>query len=151
MDRFSIVAVKASLIWMLIGFCLGGLMLTDHLIPGQWRLWFQPTHGHILFVGWFVQFVIGIAYWLLPRKRLPELPVGYAERPAFIGLALLNAGLLCRVVGEPLWRARGTSDGINALLVLSAIFQVAAIVIFVSQIWPRVYGKNKLGVPLQRA
>lgn len=145
MDRFTIYAVKTSLIWMLAGFVIGGLMLVDHMVPGNWRAWLLPTHGHMLFVGWFVQFVIGIAFWLLPRKRRPELPLGYGEHKAFIALAMLNLGLLMRVVAEPLWRDRREGIVIDSLLAGSSILQVLAIFIFVSQMWPRIYGRNKLG------
>lgn len=139
--------VKASLAWMLAGFVLGGLMMVDRVTPGDWRAWLQPTHGHMLFVGWFVQFAIGIAYWLLPRKRRPELPVGYRENPAFAGAALLNVGLALRVVGEPFERTGHASDLTLAVLGASSLFQVAAVVIFVAQLWPRIYGKGKLGKP----
>lgn len=147
MDRFSIIAVKTSLLWMLAGFVIGGLMLVDHRIPGDWRAWLLPTHGHMLFVGWFVQFVIGIAFWLLPRKRVPELPLGYGEHKAFFALICLNVGLACRVIAEPFWRSRNDGAWIDWMLAASSVLQVLAIFIFVTQMWPRIYGKNKLGVP----
>ena len=145
MDRFTIFAVKISLIWMLLGFVIGGLMLVEHLVPGNWRAWLMPTHGHILFVGWFVQFVIGIAFWLLPRKRRPELPLGYGEHKAFTALAMLNIGLGLRVIAEPLWRDGYDGAWIDTLLAASSVLQVLTIFIFVSQMWPRIYGRNKLG------
>jgi hypothetical protein len=150
LDRFTIVMVKASMIWMLAGFTVGGLMMVDRVIPGNWRLWAQPTHGHMLFVGWFVQFAIGIAYWLLPRKRRPDLPVGYRESPAFTGWVLLNLGLLLRVLGEPMERAGNAGTVSITILAVSSIMQVLAVVIFVAQLWPRVYGKGKLGTPTGR-
>jgi len=145
LDRFSIVTVRASLVWMLSGFVVGALMLVDREIPGNWRQWLQPTHGHMLFVGWFVQFVIGIAYWLLPRKRNPERPLGYREAPAFAGAIMLNAGMILRAIGEPMERI-GNAGGLSiGILALSGVLQVGAIVIFISQIWPRIYGRNKMG------
>jgi hypothetical protein len=130
--------VRLALLWMLAGFLIGGAMLVDRQIPGDWRLWMQPTHGHMLFVGWFLQFALGIAYWLLPRKRTAERPVGYNLRLAQFAVAALNIGLLCRVVAEPLERDGHASDGTMALLALSALLQIAAAVIFVTQLWPRV-------------
>jgi vacuolar-type H+-ATPase subunit I/STV1 len=147
MDRFSIIAVKTSLVWMILGISMGSLMLVDHLVPGNWRGWFMPTHGHILFVGWFVQFVIGIAFWLLPRKRVPELPLGYGEHKAFVALACLNLGLGFRVIAEPFFRQGNEGAWIDVALVASSVLQVLGIVIFVTQMWPRIYGKNKLGIP----
>jgi hypothetical protein len=139
--------VKAALLWLVSGVALGGLMLVDRGIPGNWRLWTMPTHGHMLFVGWLVQFALGIAYWLLPRKRSPELPTGYRERPALVAVGLLNLGLALRVVGEPMERTGHAGAFSFAMLAGSSLFQVVAIVIFVMQLWPRIYGKGKLGKP----
>lgn len=138
MDPLSSVMVRLALLWMLAGFVVGGAMLTDRHIPGDWRLWMQPTHGHMLFVGWFLQFALGIAYWLLPRKRTPERPQGYDLRFAKFAVAALNIGLLCRVAAEPLQRTGHDSNADQTLLALSALLQIAAALIFVVQIWPRV-------------
>lgn len=130
--------VRLSLLWLLAGFIVGGAMLVDRELPGNWRLWAQPVHGHMLFVGWFLQFALGIAYWLLPRKRTPERPFGYDLRWAQIAVAALNLGLLCRVIAEPLERTGHAGNGTLTVLALSAVLQIAAAVVFVAQIWPRV-------------
>jgi hypothetical protein len=126
------------LLWLVTGFGLGALMLSDALVPGDWRLWFTPTHGHILFVGWFLQFAIGVAYWLLPRKRIPERPLGYHERWALAAFALLNLGLLLRVIAEPQDRVGNGGDMVDITLAASSVLQFAAIVIVASQMWPRI-------------
>ena len=138
MDPLSVRMVRAALIWLAIGFVLGALMLVDGMIAGRWRLWFSPTHGHILFVGWFLQFAVGIAYWLLPRKRSDEKPLGYSDRWALVAFLSLNLGLAARVIVEPTERMGYTFVGTDAMLVLSAILQVTAIGIVVTQLWGRV-------------
>lgn len=147
MDRLSVVMVKSSLCWLLAGFVIGGLMLVDRAIPGDWRLWMMPSHGHMLFVGWFVQFALGIAYWLLPRKRSPDLPLGYNERVGIVAAIALNAGLLFRVACEPFERTGYASNLTLAGLTISATLQVLAAVLFVSQVWPRIIVKERLGKP----
>ena len=147
MDRLSIIMVRVALIWLVLGFVVGGLMLVDRAVPGDWRLWMAPSHGHMLFVGWFLQFALGIAYWLLPRKRSEQLPIGYREGVGLAGTAALNTGLVCRVVAEPFERTGHASDLTLTLLVASSVLQVLAVALFVSQLWPRVYGRNKLGKP----
>jgi hypothetical protein len=147
MDRLSIIMVRGALVWLMLGVVLGALMLVDRVVPGDWRLWFQPSHGHVLFVGWFLQFALGLAYWLLPRKRDKALPMGYREDIALAGAVTLNLGLLCRVLAEPFERTGRASDLTLGLLVVSSVLQVAAVGIFVAQLWPRVYGRNKLGKP----
>ncbi len=137
MDRVSIVYTRAALVWLVAGVALGALMLSDDLIPGDWRLWFAPTHGHMLFVGWFLQFAIGVGYWLLPRKRNTTLPYGYNERAAMTGLVLLNLGLGIRVVAEPLGRAGYDNTVQDLALAASSLLQLAAVLIIASQIWKR--------------
>ena len=143
MDRVSIFLVRAALLWLVLGFALGALMLSDALVPGTWRSWFAPTHGHILFVGWFLQFAIGVGYWLLPRKRSPARPEGYHETRAMVAFALLNTGLLLRVIAEPLDHMGRRSDVLVSGLAVSSVLQFAAIVIVVTQLWGRIIPRKK--------
>lgn len=147
MDRLSIIMVRCSLAWLMLGILVGGVMLVDRAVPGNWIVWFAPSHGHVLFVGWFLQFALGIAYWLLPRKRSEELPLGYRERLAIAGAVCLNFGLACRVIAEPLERTGRASDLTLAVLMASSVLQVAAVAIFISQLWPRIYGRGRMGKP----
>src|SRR6188768_521620 len=105
MDRFSSWMVRVSLCWLLAGFVVGAMMMADAKLAGAWRVWMAPTHGHMLFVGWFLQFTLGIAFWLLPRARTANRPLGYRESLAFAAMAALDVGLLLRVAAEPAQRA----------------------------------------------
>jgi hypothetical protein len=141
MDRVSIIFTRAGLLWLVAGVILGALMLSDNIVPGDWKLWFAPTHGHMLFVGWFLQFAIGIGYWLLPRKRTPEKPLGYDERLGMLAIVLLNAGLLLRVIAEPAGRMGYTGWLDDYTLAASSLIQLAAILIIARQIWIRLTGR----------
>lgn len=143
MDPVSVRLVRASLLWLVAGFALGALMLSDALVPGDWRRWFAPTHGHMLFVGWFLQFAVGVAYWLLPRKRTPERLLGYHEQGAYSAFGLLNSGLLLRVIAEPVERAGHAGDLVDVALAVSSVLQLAAIVIVATQIWPRIVPRRQ--------
>jgi heme/copper-type cytochrome/quinol oxidase subunit 1 len=94
-------------------------------------LW--PTYLHMLIVGWITQLIFGVAYWLFPRYSA-EQPRG-SERLGWSSFALLNAGLLLRIVGEP-WRALGGSVG--WMLVGSALLQLGGGWAFVANTWVRV-------------
>lgn len=145
MDRLSIVMVRCSLIWLVAGVAIGSLMLVDRGVPGDWRAWMSPSHGHMLFVGWLIQFALGIAYWLMPRKRTSDRPLGYHEGLAIAGAVMLNAGLAMRIVAEPLERTGHANAWTLALLAGSSALQLGAIALFAGQLWPRIYGRNKLG------
>jgi vacuolar-type H+-ATPase subunit I/STV1 len=138
MDPISVKMVRAALIWLAIGFIFGALMLSDASIPGSWRAWFAPTHGHVLFVGWFLQFAVGIAYWLLPRQRTDERPLGYQETAALLAFLILNVALVLRVVAEPAPRIGYLEMLYNEALVVSAVLHVVAIGIVVTQLWGRI-------------
>ena len=138
MDPLSSVMLRAALTWLLAGFVIGAAMLTDRVLPGQWRLWMAPSHAHMLFVGWFLQFAVGVAYWLLPRRRSTERPLGYGEGPAYLAFVALNLGLVLRIIAEPAERAGLANDVTLALLGASALLQVTAALVFVTQLWPRV-------------
>lgn len=97
-----------------------------------------PTHGHMLFVGWFVQFALGIGIWLLPRQRSDSNPLGYGEQRTIVAIIALNVGLFLRVVVEPLDRSGHGGPIADVGLVASALLQLGAVVIFVIEIWPRV-------------
>lgn len=93
-------------------------------------LW--PTYIHVLVVGWLTQLIFGVAFWMFP-KHSQARPRG-SERLGWAGFALLNGGLLLRVIAEP-WRALGGPAG--ALLVVSAGAQLLAGWAFVVNTWPR--------------
>jgi hypothetical protein len=86
--------VRMALIWLLAGVIFGGARLSDGLWPGEWRPWFSPSHAHMLFVGWFLQVAVGVAYWLVPCRRAAAWPLGYRESTAFAAAVGLNLSLI---------------------------------------------------------
>ena len=143
--------LRASLIWLMSGFVIGAAMLTDRVLPGQWRLWMAPSHAHMLFVGWFLQFAVGVAYWLLPRRRSASQPLGYDERPTSLAVTALNLGLVLRILAEPAERTGHENAVTLVLFIASALLQVAAAFIFVVQLWPRVGPRSIRGSGQQPA
>src|SRR5438067_1536503 len=105
--------VKASLVWMVLGVTLGGWLLLWPWVSGQavaypWSI----VHAHILFVGFLMNMVMGVAYWMFPRPRL----VPRREELSAAALILMNLGLALRVIGEP-WAALG-HGGVFAVVLL---------------------------------
>jgi|SRR5215213_4699675 len=135
--------VRISLCWLLTGFVFGAMMMADSKLDGAWRIWMGPTHGHMLFVGWFLQFTLGIAFWLLPRVRTPDRPLGYRERLALGAVVLLNVGLLLRAVAEPAQRSGHDAGWTDDALIVSGIAQVVAATIFIIELWPRAAARQR--------
>lgn len=128
MPRFSGWAVRTALIYLLLGFTAGGLMLVDRGVPFApwvWRL--LNAHVEWLLVGWAAQLALGVAYWILPR-----LPGGVRGREPLVwsGYVLLNLGLLVVAVGGVLGCVVCTLTGRVSELVGAVLFAIA--------MWPRV-------------
>ena len=94
-----------------------------------------PVYFHMFMVGWVMQLIFGMLFWMLP-KYSRERPRG-PERLAWAAYVLINTGLILRVIGEPLVAVR--SDlGAGWLLVLSALLQLIGGWAFIVAVWPRV-------------
>lgn len=97
-----------------------------------------PVYIHLLVFGWLTQLIFGVVFWMFP-KYSTEKPRG-SETLGWWTYALLNSGLLLRVIAEPMQATQpGTISG--WLLVLSAIIQFLAGLAFVINTWGRVKEK----------
>ena len=90
---------------------------------------------HLLTVGWLLQLISGVAFWIFPRH--PTAPPRGDARLGWWGLGLLNSGLLLRLFGEP---ARLAGAGPSWPLPVAALLQLAAVGCIVRLLWPRIRG-----------
>lgn len=130
MPRLSIWAIRAALVYLGVGFTLGGLMLFNKgvtLDPSLGRLW--SIHIELALIGWMMQLVMGVAFWILPRLQRTER---YGSTTlAWIAFGLLNGGILAVAAGK--W-----FDHLAALSLLGRSAELAAIIAFAITIWPRI-------------
>lgn len=127
MPRLSLWFVRASLIYLLLGFTFGALILAQKGIsyyPPVWYLF--PVHVEFLLIGWLAQLAMGVAFWILPRFSTgqPRGNVGLI----WASFALINAGLLI-----------GSAQPWFPVATLTArIVEVVAGIIFAIGLWRRV-------------
>ncbi len=98
----------------------------------------RPVYFHLFMVGWVTQLIFGVGYWMFP-KYSRERPRGN-EAMAWAVYWLLNAGLILRVIAEPLFGLRGELLW-GWALALSAGLQWLAGLGFVANAWPRLRGR----------
>jgi hypothetical protein len=101
MPRLSRWFVRASLIYLLLGFAGGGALLAEKGLPLHavvWRL--LPAHVEFLLVGWTVQLAMGVAFWILPRFAGGTTRGN--EGAAWCAFVLLNAGVIGAGLGPTL-------------------------------------------------
>jgi heme/copper-type cytochrome/quinol oxidase subunit 1 len=121
--------IRASLVYLGLGVTLGGLLLANKgldFYPLIWRS--LPAHIEFLFLGWMVQVVLGVAYWILPR--LPGSAPHGNERLAFLAFVLLNLGIWL-IVAQSIFLLLGLSLAGRLLESLGAA-------LFLVAVWPRI-------------
>jgi len=132
--------VKTSLLWLCAAFALGAWMLVEEAlgatIPPSWAV----EHAHMAFVGWLVNLVFGIALWFLPvnRERFPANRGRYPVAAVRAVFAMLNLGLVLRLIFEPILQRTGPSSVSSGALLASAALQLAAVALFATIAWQRV-------------
>jgi hypothetical protein len=92
MPRLSVYFVRASLVYLALGFTFGGLLLANKgvmFLPVIWAL--LPVHIEFSFVGWMIQLAMGVAFWILPR--FPTHPIRGREQLSWLAFFLLNLGI----------------------------------------------------------
>ncbi len=129
MPRVSVWLIRASLLQLLSGALAGAAYLT-------WKAtgWpaFAITHREVhveqVLVGWMVQLVMGVAFYILPRTEHYDLERD--GRLMWVVLVLINAGvLMAGLSGSPVvprwWLPAGR------------ILETLAVVLFVRHAWYR--------------
>jgi hypothetical protein len=137
MPRESRLFVKTSLVALALAFVWGAAMAVGESLGQVWPAAWPVEHAHLAFVGWLVNLVIGIALWMLPlaRDRYPTTAGRYPPGVPYTIWALLNGGLLLRLVAEPLLSSGGVA---RVALAAGSLAQVGAIVVFAVVAWHRV-------------
>ena len=126
--------MRAALLYLVGGMAMGAWMLIVEASRGYgpggpWR----SLHAHILLMGFLLMLVIGVAFWMFPRVQ--------GQRPGreggWVAFALINAGLLLRLLAAPLAEDDGPMAWRVALGV-AAVLPVLGAAAFAVTIMPRV-------------
>ncbi len=136
MPRLTRYFIKTALIYLALSLMLGALLAARPALglPDELAA-FSPVFFHLFMVGWVTQLIFGMLFWMLP-KYSKELPRG-REKVVWAAYWLINAGLVLRVIGEPL-TALQPAWGLGWLLGLSALLQLGGGWAFIFNAWPRV-------------
>lgn len=128
MTRLTIWAVRLALVYFAASITLGALALTAKAgyVSGWW-LGLRAIHIQLGFVGWLVQLVIGVGYWILPKssKTGTKRPRAWA---AVASVVAVNLSVVVGVAGY--WWGPGRP--------LGAVLGLAAALLFGWHAWPRV-------------
>lgn len=127
------IAIRSALVWLLAGSSAGLIFVIARSTESPY-LAARALQAHVpaMLIGWFAQFVLGVAFWMLPKfnRADPRFPRG-DERPFVGGILGLNGALA-------LWIAAATLGGPATLANTGAALVVLGVATCASRLWPRV-------------
>lgn len=129
MPKYSVWAMRASLIYFLVGITFGTFLLINKALPfynQTWRL--LPLHSEFLLIGWIVQLVFSVAFWIFPRFGVG--PKRGRTIFAWVALGLLNVGVLIVSVANLILKTQW--------LLFGRILEALAVMVFAVYLWGRV-------------
>ncbi|HLF03171.1 MAG TPA: hypothetical protein VI547_14405 [Anaerolineales bacterium] len=139
MPRLTRWFIKTALAYFVVGLLVGVLVMARSVVALPALVGaLGPAYFHLLMVGWVMQLIIGVAFWMFP-KFTTEQPRG-SETLGWATYILLNAGLILRVIGEPA-NAVQPQPLLGWLVAASAVLQWLAGMGFVINTWRRVKEK----------
>jgi len=135
MFRIHRLFMKTAIAYLVLGVGLGGWLLLQKAVSGEGGSHdLALVHTHLVLVGFMLMMVMGVSLWMFPRRPGMGKEVLAKDPLAWGTYLLLNAGLLLRMVSEPLLPLPPA----RVTLGLAALFQVGGVLLFVRGIWGRV-------------
>ena len=131
--------VKTAMVYFVAALTVGVLLAAQSVVAlPEFVGALTPVYFHLFMLGWVAQLIFGIVFWLFPTlsKEQPRGSIALAQAT----YVMLNAGLLLRVIGEPL-TTLSPQMGWGWLLALSATLQWLAGMTFIANSWRRIKGK----------
>ncbi|XDD46868.1 hypothetical protein AB3N60_01870 [Leptospira sp. WS39.C2] len=130
----SVWLLRVSLVYFFIGTLLGALLMYQKVFVYNPSIWFLlPIHYSIMIWGFFLQFIMGTAYWMFP-KHLSMYPRG-SNFQAWCLLIGYNFGFFCLLISM-IFSPNSTLEFIGKIMML------VSILIFIKLIWSRSISYN---------
>ncbi len=85
------------------------------------------AHGHAQLYGWVGLFIMGVAYFSVPKFMQARMRT---LAPAWTAFALMVAGILLRAVAQP----RAAQPAFGWLVMASAVLELVAVILFVGDL-----------------
>lgn len=128
--------VKTAFVFLIFGLLLGGWMLLRRELYGEWpHPYLISAHTHIMFVGFVMFMILGVALWLFPKPARDD--PRYRESRIEVVYWLLLCGTLVRFGGE-LLRSDNGASWLAWLVLCGGLAQLGAIVLYIWTMWMRI-------------
>jgi hypothetical protein len=133
MPALSRWCVRCALIYLVVGMGVGSWLLIEQANGHAPGTTWPVLHAHLLLVGFLLLLIMGVAHWMFPRVHGTRVGRG----GGWVAFALVNAGLILRVLAEPRVNSGGGQPW-QFVLELAAVLPTVGIAVFAVTILPRI-------------
>ncbi len=133
MPKISRLFIKSGIIYFFLGMILAFVAEMPFVNTGALLL---PVYWHMIVVGWVTQIIMGVSIWMFPRIGKERKKT--ETTPAYLAFWLLNSGLILRFTIEPFIPLFSANKAVSAVVLISALLHISAIISYITEIWPRV-------------
>jgi hypothetical protein len=126
-SRTQVAFIRTATIYLVLTGGLGVAMMIEPAWTGILRI----AHTHAGFLGFFLSFVMGVAFWLMPRpggERTPRL-----EAVTFV---TYHGGLALRMIADPIARATGAGWA-GPVTIVAGTTTLIGMIVFAASMWRR--------------
>jgi heme/copper-type cytochrome/quinol oxidase subunit 1 len=135
MPKISVWLLRLSLIALLTGGALGAWLLGAEPWASAWLPRLRAVHVDLMLFGWLMPFVLGTAFWILPRHATGEGrgPVRLASGATW----LIGAGVVIAPLGALVGSGPVANGGLACTILGGGLF--------LRLLWPRVKAFGREG------
>jgi len=128
MDKTTVLFIKASMVYFLVGSAMGLIMV----VWPEGIVHYRSVHAHLNLLGWMSMMVYGVGYHILPRFSGRPL---YSLSMARAQFWLANIGLVGMVFSWP-FVSRDIAIGVSkTALAIFSLVEAISVFLFVYNIW----------------
>jgi cbb3-type cytochrome oxidase subunit 1 len=128
--------IKTAILFLAAGLLFGAFLLVRRELNGIWpNPHHASAHAHVVFVGFVMFLILGVALWLFPRAEKNDR----RYRPERISLAywILVVATAARFFGE-VARGWSTNTALAWIVVSGGLGQVAGLFVYFWTMWSRI-------------
>jgi hypothetical protein len=139
MPKVTRLFIKSGLVYLFLGIIMAFVAELPQVNTGVLLL---PVYWHMIVIGWVTQVIMGVSIWMFPRRKRSREKI--ESVPALLSFWTLNSGLILRFTAEPFIPLFQGNSAITSVVVISTLLHIAAVLFYLTEIWPRVFMRKNV-------
>lgn len=128
--------IKTGIFFLLLGLALGLWMLVRRELYGEWpNPYLVSAHAHVVFVGFVLNLILGVALWLFPRAAKDDTRYTPGRVSASYWLLTVSTGARFAAEASRAWVG---APALGWIVIAGGAGQAIALALYFWTMWGRV-------------